>query len=81
MIAGQSHGGQDNDVNLLSSLYEPSETIYFNMDYLNMKLEDINLGVALSRAAPFSGSIRDNIRYGKYPQTKKLRMPQSRWRS
>ena len=72
-LVGPTGGGKTTIVNLLGRFYEPSEgTIYFNdMDYLNMKLEDIQsrIGIVLQTPHLFSGSIRDNIRYGKLSAT------------
>ncbi len=68
-LVGPTGGGKTTIVNLLCRFYEPtSGTIYLNdVNYLNMKLEDIQsrVGMVLQTPHLFSGSIRDNIRYGR----------------
>ena len=68
-LVGPTGGGKTTIVNLLCRFYEPTEgTIYFdNVDYRDMKLKDIQsrIGVVLQTPHLFSGSIRDNIQYGK----------------
>jgi len=68
-LVGPTGGGKTTIVNLLCRFYEPTEgTIYFdNVDYRDMKLQDIQsrIGVVLQTPHLFSGSIRDNIQYGK----------------
>lgn len=68
-LVGPTGGGKTTIVNLLCRFYEPTQgTIYIdNTDYRDMKLQDIQsrIGVVLQTPHLFSGSIRDNIRYGK----------------
>ena len=72
-LVGPTGGGKTTIVNLLCRFYEPTQgTIYMNgVDYHNMKLEDIQsrVGVVLQTPHLFSGSIRDNIRYGRLTAT------------
>lgn len=72
-LVGPTGGGKTTIVNLLCRFYEPtSGTVYFNdVDYLDMKLEDIQsrIGVVLQTPYLFSGSVRENIRYGKLNAT------------
>lgn len=68
-LVGPTGGGKTTIVNLLCRFYEPTEgTIYFHgVDYQDMKLQDIQsrIGMVLQTPHLFSGSVRDNIRYGK----------------
>jgi len=68
-LVGPTGGGKTTIVNLLGRFYEPTQgTIYINgVDYLQMKLEDIQsrIGMVLQTPHLFSGSVRENIRYGK----------------
>jgi len=68
-LVGPTGGGKTTIVNLLCRFYEPTRgTIYINnVDYLDMKLEDIQsrVGMVLQTPHLFTGSIRDNIRYGR----------------
>ncbi|MBP7213833.1 MAG: ABC transporter ATP-binding protein, partial [Anaerolineaceae bacterium] len=68
-LVGTTGGGKSTIVNLLCRFYEPTEgTIRINgNDYLNYTLEDIQsrIGVVLQIPHLFSGSIRDNLRYGR----------------
>lgn len=72
-LVGPTGGGKTTIVNLLCRFYEPTQgTIYFNnVDYLDMKLEDIQsrIGIVLQTPHLFSGSVRENIRYGKLDAT------------
>ncbi len=72
-LVGPTGGGKTTIVNLLCRFYEPTRgKIYFNdVDYQDMKLEDIQsrIGVVLQTPHLFSGSIRDNIRYGNLTST------------
>jgi len=72
-LVGATGGGKSTIVNLLCRFYEPTQgTIYINgVDYQDMKLEDIQsrIGVVLQTPHLFSGSIRDNIRYGRLTAT------------
>jgi ATP-binding cassette subfamily B protein len=68
-LVGPTGGGKTTIVNLLCRFYEPTRgKIYLNgIDYKTMKLQDIQsrIGVVLQTPHLFSGSIFDNIRYGK----------------
>ena len=68
-LVGPTGGGKTTIVNLLYRFYEPtSGAIYLNnINYLNMKLEDIQsrIGMVLQTPHLFSGSISENIRYGR----------------
>jgi ATP-binding cassette, subfamily B, bacterial len=72
-LVGPTGGGKTTIVNLLCRFYEPTQgTIYFNgVDYQDMKLQDIQsrIGMVLQTPHLFSGSIRENIRYGKLNAT------------
>lgn len=72
-LVGSTGGGKTTIVNLLCRFYEPTQgTIFINgVDYQDMKLEDIQsrIGVVLQTPHLFSGSIRDNIRYGRLTAT------------
>lgn len=68
-LVGPTGGGKTTIVNLLCRFYEPTHgTIYLNgINYREMKLADIQsrIGVVLQTPHLFSGSIRDNIGYGR----------------
>jgi ATP-binding cassette subfamily B protein len=68
-LVGPTGGGKTTIVNLLCRFYEPTPgTIYFHgVDYQDIKLEDIQsrIGMVLQTPHLFSGSVRENIRYGK----------------
>ncbi|MBG0784082.1 MAG: ABC transporter ATP-binding protein [Anaerolineaceae bacterium] len=72
-LVGPTGGGKTTIVNLLCRFYEPSKgKIYLNdVDYQDMKLQDIQsrIGVVLQTPHLFSGSIEDNIRYGRLNAT------------
>ncbi len=72
-LVGSTGGGKTTIVNLLCRFYEPTQgTIYINdIDYQDMKLEDIQtrIGVVLQTPHLFSGTIEDNIRYGRLNAT------------
>jgi ATP-binding cassette, subfamily B, bacterial len=67
-LVGPTGGGKTTIVNLLCRFYEPTQgTIFFDdVDYQDMKLNDIQsrIGMVLQTPHLFSGSIRENIRYG-----------------
>jgi ATP-binding cassette subfamily B protein len=75
MIAfvGPTGGGKSTIVNLLCRFYEPkSGLIRINgNDYMDYKLESIHsrIGIVLQTPHLFSGSVRDNIRYGRLNAT------------
>jgi len=72
-LVGPTGGGKTTIVNLLCRFYEPTEgTIFFHgEDYQDMKLQDIQsrIGMVLQTPHLFSGSVNDNIRYGKLNAT------------
>jgi len=72
-LVGPTGGGKTTIVNLLCRFYEPTQgTItYHGVDYQDMKLQDIQsrIGMVLQTPHLFSGSIRENIRYGKLSAT------------
>lgn len=72
-LVGTTGGGKTTIVNLLCRFYEPSSgTIRIaGHDYLEYSLQDIQsrIGVVLQIPHLFSGSIRDNIRYGRLDAT------------
>jgi ATP-binding cassette subfamily B protein len=74
-LVGPTGGGKTTIVNLLCRFYEPTQGTIFidNTDYKDMKLQDIQsrIGVVLQTPHLFSGSIRDNIRYGKLDASEK----------
>ena len=72
-LVGPTGGGKTTIVNLLCRFYEPTRgTIHYHgVDYQDMKLQDIQsrIGMVLQTPHLFSGSIRDNIRYGRLNAT------------
>ena len=72
-LVGPTGGGKTTIVNLLCRFYEPTQgTIYYNdVDYQDMKLQDIQsrIGMVLQTPHLFSGTIQENIRYGKLNAT------------
>ena len=72
-LVGPTGGGKTTIVNLLCRFYEPTQgKIYFNgVDYQDMRLEDIQsrIGMVLQTPHLFSGSVRENIRYGRLNAT------------
>ncbi|MBE7535011.1 MAG: ABC transporter ATP-binding protein [Anaerolineales bacterium] len=68
-LVGQTGGGKSTIVNLLCRFYEPRKgTIRINgRDYMDYTLASIHsrIGVVLQTPHLFSGSVRDNIRYGR----------------
>lgn len=68
-LVGPTGGGKSTIVNLLCRFYEPRNgTIRINgRDYMDYKLESIHnkIGIVLQTPHLFSGSVRDNIRYGR----------------
>ncbi len=67
-LVGPTGGGKSTIVNLLCRFYEPTEgVIRINgMDYMDYKLESIHnkIGIVLQTPHLFSGTVRENIRYG-----------------
>ncbi len=72
-LVGTTGGGKTTIVNLLCRFYEPSSgTIRIaEHDYLEYPLDDIQsrIGVVLQIPHLFSGSIRENLRYGRLDAT------------
>ncbi|MBV6452230.1 MAG: putative ABC transporter ATP-binding protein [Anaerolineales bacterium] len=72
-LVGPTGGGKSTIVNLLCRFYEPrAGTIRINgQDYLDYKLASIHsrIGIVLQTPHLFSGSVRDNIRYGRLSAT------------
>jgi len=72
-LVGTTGGGKTTIVNLLCRFYEPSEGVIriAGHDYTQYSLEDIQsrIGVVLQVPHLFSGSIRDNLRYGRLDAT------------
>jgi ATP-binding cassette subfamily B protein len=68
-LVGPTGGGKSTIVNLLCRFYEPqSGTIRINgRDYTDYTLASIHsrIGIVLQTPHLFSGSVRDNIRYGR----------------
>ncbi|MBN2117579.1 MAG: ABC transporter ATP-binding protein [Anaerolineales bacterium] len=68
-LVGPTGGGKSTIVNLLCRFYEPCEgMIRINgRDYLDYTLASIHsrIGIVLQTPHLFSGSVRDNIRYGR----------------
>jgi len=68
-LVGPTGGGKSTIVNLLCRFYEPSKgVIRINgRDYMDYKLESIHnkIGIVLQTPHLFSGTVRENIRYGK----------------
>lgn len=68
-LVGPTGGGKTTIVNLLCRFYEPRVgKVYINgQDYTDLRLEDIQsrIGIVLQTPHLFSGTIRDNIRYGR----------------
>ena len=72
-LVGTTGGGKTTIVNLLCRFYEPTAgSIHIaGHDYLKYPMEDIQsrIGVVLQVPHLFSGSIRDNLRYGRLDAT------------
>lgn len=72
-LVGPTGGGKTTIVNLLCRFYEPTKgAIYLNgINYEDIKLQDIQsrIGIVLQTPHLFSGSILENIRYGKLNAT------------
>jgi ATP-binding cassette subfamily B protein len=68
-LVGPTGGGKSTIVNLLCRFYEPrAGVIRINgHDYMDYKLASIHnrIGIVLQTPHLFSGSVRDNIRYGR----------------
>jgi ATP-binding cassette, subfamily B, bacterial len=72
-LVGATGGGKSTIVNLLCRFYEPCDgTIRINgRDYLDYTLASIHsrIGIVLQTPHLFSGTVRDNIRYGRLDAT------------
>jgi ATP-binding cassette, subfamily B, bacterial len=72
-IVGPTGGGKSTLVNLICRFYEPTagEVLIDDVEYRRRSLHWLqsNLGMVLQNAHIFSGSIRDNIRYGRLDAT------------
>jgi ATP-binding cassette subfamily B protein len=72
-LVGPTGGGKSTIVNLLCRFYEPRQgSIYIGgKDYTQFSLQAIQsrIGVVLQTPHLFSGSIRENIRYGRLDST------------
>jgi ATP-binding cassette subfamily B protein len=72
-LVGPTGGGKSTIVNLLCRFFEPTEGVirFNNTDYKQLSLQSIQsrLGIVLQTPHLFSGSIRENIRYGKLSAT------------
>ncbi len=82
-LVGTTGGGKTTIVNLLCRFYEPSSGVIriAGHDYTQYPLEDIQsrIGVVLQVPHLFSGSIRDNLRYGRLDASdEEIEQPQ-RW--
>ena len=68
-IVGPTGGGKSTLVNVICRFYEPTagQVLVDGIDYRNRSLHWLqsNLGMVLQNAHVFSGSIRQNIRYGR----------------
>ena len=68
-LVGPTGGGKTTLVNVICRFYEPTRgSIFFDgVDYRNRSLDWLhsNLGMVLQQAHVFSGSVRENIRYGR----------------
>jgi ATP-binding cassette subfamily B protein len=72
-LVGPTGGGKSTIVNLLCRFYEPRQGSIFigGKDYTQFSLQAIQsrIGVVLQTPHLFSGSIRENIRYGRLDST------------
>ncbi|MFW6154783.1 MAG: ABC transporter ATP-binding protein [Planctomycetota bacterium] len=72
-LVGPTGGGKSTIVNLLCRFYEPTdgEILIDGIEYRRRSLHWLqsNLGIVLQQPHLFSGSVRENIRYGKLDAT------------
>ena len=72
-LVGPTGGGKTTLVNVICRFYEPTRGgVYFDgVDYRNRSQHWLhsNLGIVLQQAHVFSGTVRENIRYGKLDAT------------
>lgn len=68
-LVGETGGGKSTIINLICRFYEPTEGIIRidGTDYMDKTIKSLGskLGVVLQTPHLFSGSIRENIRYGR----------------
>jgi ATP-binding cassette subfamily B protein len=68
-LVGQTGGGKSTVINLICRFYEPTsgKIMIDNIDYKSMSIKSLRsqLGVVLQTPHLFSGTIRDNIVYGR----------------
>ena len=73
-LVGATGGGKSTIVNLICRFYEPTEgqILIDGIDYTDRSLNWLqsNLGIVLQQPHLFSGSIADNIRYGRLAATR-----------
>lgn len=67
-LVGETGGGKSTIINLVSRFYEPVEgkILIDGQDYMNKTINSLRkrLGIVLQTPHLFSGSVRDNIKYG-----------------
>lgn len=72
-LVGPTGGGKTTIVNLLCQFYEPKKgkILFGTQDYLNLTLNSIQSRIEVVLQTPhlFSGTVKDNIRYGKLDAT------------
>lgn len=72
-LVGPTGGGKSTIVNLLCRFYEPSagRILIGETDYTDLKLHSIHnkIGIVLQTPHLFSGSVQENIRYGRLDAT------------
>src|SRR5690606_3570592 len=72
-LVGPSGGGKTTIVSLVSRFYEPTagEILFDGVDYRDRSLAWLqsNLGIVLQQPHLFSGTVRENIRYGRLDAT------------
>lgn len=72
-LVGPTGGGKTTLVNVICRFYEPTRgSVFFDgVDYRNRSLDWLhsNLGMVLQQAHVFSGTVRENIRYGRLDAT------------
>ncbi len=72
-VVGPTGGGKSTLVNVICRFYEPTQgtVLIDGLDYRNRSLHWLqsNLGIVLQNAHVFSGSIMENIRYGRLDAT------------
>jgi ATP-binding cassette, subfamily B, bacterial len=75
-LVGPTGGGKSTIVNLLCRFYEPTEGVISinGRDYTDYTMESIHqrIGIVLQTPHLFSGTVRENIRYGRLEATEVL---------